>query len=292
MTMPKTAVGFAHGKIILMGEHAVVYGEPAIALPFPSATVQATITETKGPAMIDCIFYTGELQEAPNELRNIQSAVAAVCSNLGLPLENFSLSIVSTIPAERGMGSSAAVAAAVIRALFHYAGDELADDQLLKLINVAEVIAHGNPSGLDALMTSSGSPVYYKKEHPFEPFPLSIDACLIVADTGEMGQTREAVEDIAKLMEERPKETAEKVKKLGQLAELSKLVVEENQPNELGRAMTNAHQLLAELTVSNEKLDLLVEKALGAGALGAKLTGGGRGGCMISLAKTQKEAEH
>lgn len=291
MTMPKTAVGFAHGKIILMGEHAVVYGEPAIALPFPAATVQATITEKEGPVAIDCLFYSGELQHVPQELKNIRAAIEASCALLQLPLKNFSVSIVSTIPAERGMGSSAAVAAAVIRSLFHYEGVELEDDQLLTLINISEVIAHGNPSGLDALMTSSISPVYYKKSLPFESFPLSIDAHLIVADTGEMGQTREAVGDVGKLNEQYPEETTEKIRGLGILADQARTAIEEKRPDLLGVSMTQAHALLKQLTVSNPTLDTLVEKAIQAGALGAKLTGGGRGGCMICLTKTRKEAE-
>lgn len=291
MTMPKTAVGFAHGKIILMGEHSVVYGEPALAMPFPAATVQSTVTETNGPVTIDCLFYSGFLEDAPEHLKNIRCAVEAACLAADLPLENFNLTIISTIPAERGMGSSAAVAAAVIRSLYHYAGKELKDEQLLRLINVAEVIAHGNPSGLDALMTSSASPVYFKKQHPFEPFPLSLEGYLIVADTGQMGQTKEAVGDIAAQMNKQEAEISPKIKQLGQLADSAKESIQENELEKLGSLMTEAHRILSELTVSNDKLDTLVEKALETGALGAKLTGGGRGGCMISLASSSKEAE-
>lgn len=291
MTMPKTAVGFAHGKIILMGEHSVVYGEPAIALPFPAATVQATVTETSGPVTIDCVFYSGDLQKAPATLKNIRAAIDASCALLQLPFKDFNVSIVSTIPAERGMGSSAAVAAAVIRALFHYERTELSNEQLLPLVNIAEAIAHGNPSGLDALMTSSTSPVYYTKDSPFTPFPLSIDAQLIVADTGERGQTRKAVEDVATLNKMNPQQTQDTIHALGQLVVLSRTAIEENDPVALGQRMSQAHELLKDLTVSNSTLDHLVNVALKNGALGAKLTGGGRGGCIIALAYTQKEAE-
>ena len=291
MTTPKTAVGFAHGKIILMGEHSVVYGKPAIALPFPAATVQATITETEGPVTIDCVFYSGELHKAPHNLKNIRAVIEASCALLQLPFKNIHVSIVSMIPAGRGMGSSAAVAAAVIRALFHFEGKELTSEQLLTLINIAEVIAHGDPSGLDALMTSSTSPVYYKKGLAFESFPLSIEAHLIVADTGEVGQTRVAVEDVAALNQQDPKNIGEKIKHLGNLADLARTAIEEKDAATLGKMMSQAHLTLSELTVSNPTLDYLVEKSLVSGALGAKLTGGGRGGCMIALARTQTEAE-
>ena len=287
----KSSLGTSHGKIILMGEHAVVYGEPALAMPFPAARVKVSIKESTGPITLDCRYYTGELSKAPEHLRNIQAIIDATVLELGLPLENMAINIESTIPAERGMGSSAAVAAAVIRALYDFAQTPLEHDQLLRLVDIAEVIAHGNPSGLDALMTSSDLPVYFKKEHPFETFPLSINAYLIVADSGQMGQTKEAVGDIAKLKEQDSKTISKKIQQLGIIAEEAKKAILNNDAHALGKNMTQAHSLLAELTVSNEKLDFLVKEAIDAGALGAKLTGGGRGGCMIALATSKEDAE-
>ena len=290
-TVNNQAVGKATGKIILMGEHAVVYGEPSLAIPFPKATIQTTVTQSTGPITVDCIYHNGLLTDVPERLSNLLTVVEVSLKALKQNMKDFSLKIDSSIPAERGMGSSAAVAVATVRALFNYFEQELTHEQLLELVNVSEVIAHGNPSGLDAAMTSGEQPLYYTKGKPFVPFKMSVDAYLVVADTGIKGQTREAVGSIAALMKEHPEETMNDIHQLGELADKAKTAIEENSPIDLGSYMHQAHLLLDKLGVSNEQLNQLVDAALANGALGAKLTGGGRGGCMIALADSETTAQ-
>lgn len=290
-TVNNQAVGKATGKIILMGEHAVVYGEPSLAIPFPKATIQTTVTQSTGPITVDCIYHNGLLTDVPERLSNLLTVVEVSLKALKQNMKDFSLKIDSSIPAERGMGSSAAVAVATVRALFNYFEQELTHEQLLELVNVSEVIAHGNPSGLDAAMTSGEQPLYYTKGKPFVPFKMSVDAYLVVADTGIKGQTREAVGSIAALMKEHPEETMNDIHQLGELADKAKTAIEENNPIDLGSYMHQAHLLLDKLGVSNEQLNQLVDAALANGALGAKLTGGGRGGCMIALADSETTAQ-
>ena len=284
------ALGTANGKIILMGEHSVVYGEPAIAIPFPATHIQVAVTETEGPVQLDCVYYQGNLASAPKHLENLIAVVESTISELNQELKGLKLTIESTIPVERGMGSSAAVAIAMVRALFAYFSTPLPDETLLTLANVSETIAHGNPSGLDAAMTSGRHPLYYIKGEPFVPFPLSMSAYLIVADTGLKGQTRDAVASIAQLNQENPEVTMNAIHRLGALAREAKLAIESNIPVTLGLVMDTAHETLSFLGVSNDTLNHLVSTARTNGALGAKLTGGGRGGCMIALAADQETA--
>ncbi|WP_410262178.1 mevalonate kinase [Alkalibacterium sp.] len=289
--MPDKATGIAHGKIILMGEHAVVYGEPAIAFPFMATPVEVKIEKAATPTQIISSYYQGPLYEAPRSLNNLGVLIQTICKDLNQSSDHLSITITSSIPAERGMGSSAAVATALVRALFAYYDESLNTSQLLKYVDLSEKIAHGDPSGIDARVTSSDVPIFYQKGSVFEPFTLNISGYLIASDTGLQGQTRQTVEDVAEQVKCSPDQTLTLIKRLGQLTLQAKEAIEKNQKVTLGHLMTQAHEVLQQLHVSNDRLDRLVDTALSHGALGAKLTGGGRGGCMIALTRTKKEAE-
>lgn len=289
--MSTQGIGYANGKIILMGEHSVVYGEPSIAIPFPATQIKTTVQASEGETAIDCVFYKGLLNDMPELLESLKAVIKVSLERLG-QTDTLSLTIDSTIPAERGMGSSAAVAVATTRGIYDYFQQSLAHSELLEIVEISEKIAHGNPSGLDALMTSSSTPYYYIKGQPVTPIDLHLTAVLVVADTGKTGQTKEAVANVGEKI--RSKSGAiyqRKIKDLGQLAKSSKDYLSQNQPEKLGLAMNQAQNLLSELGVSSLELDALVVSALSHNALGAKLTGGGRGGCMIALARDLNDAQ-
>src|SRR5690625_1990798 len=117
----KVAVGVAHSKLILVGEHAVVHGQPAIAIPFPLVGAESTIEQVPGAVKIDSTFYHGPIESAPETLEGIVNCIKETLAHLGLPCKDLLIKIKSSIPPGKGLGSSASVATAVIKSLFNYA---------------------------------------------------------------------------------------------------------------------------------------------------------------------------
>lgn len=286
--MKSAGVGSASGKIILMGEHSVVYGEPAIAFPFQATRITATI-EPSFENELYSQYYDGPLAGVPKSLKNLHHLVSKLQQEL--PTGPIAVTIESTIPSERGMGSSAAVAVAVTRSYFDYMQRTLTQAELLRFVNFSEKIAHGNPSGIDAAATSGHEPILFEKSAPFQAFPLNINAFLVVADTGVKGKTRETVKEVARRFDQEPTIIGPSIKHLGRLTQAARQAIIADEPAQLGELMNAAQDELTALGVSNQTLDDLIKVAREAGALGAKLTGGGRGGCMIALAADQQTAK-
>ena len=289
--------GNAHGKVILMGEHSVVYGYPAIALPFQQVKVQCVVSRYSGEIWLESDFYTGALKDAPPERAHLATAVDASLDYLQQAKKNLKITIISDLPASRGLGSSAAVAVALIRALFQYFERQLQEEELILLANQAERVAHGNPSGIDVLTTAFSQPVWFRRSlvnqgiKELKPFPVSLPAYLVVADTAIYGQTKEAIAIIAQKRETEPEETERLLHELGDFALQAGTAIVRQDCYRLGELMSSAHRNLQALGVSHAVLDHLTDQALRQGALGAKLTGGGLGGCMICLSEDEKNAQ-
>ncbi|VTS30477.1 mevalonate kinase [Streptococcus porcinus] len=270
----KIGIGKAHSKIILMGEHSVVYGFPAIALPLKDIEVTCLIQEAKEKLKFD--FYD-----------TLSTAIYSALDFLQIKEKPISYEIISQVPQKRGMGSSAAVSIAAIRAVFDYFDQPINDDLLEILVNKAEIIAHTNPSGLDAKTCLSDHAITFIRNVGFESLAINLEAYLVIADTGIHGHTREAVNKVAKFEES----NLPHLTRLGQLTEEVHRAIISKDIEVMGHAMTQAHQELKAIGVSIEQSDLLVQEALAHQALGAKMSGGGLGGCIIALAATKKDAE-
>ncbi|EHR37020.1 mevalonate kinase [Facklamia languida] len=278
--------GQAHSKIILMGEHSVVYDYPAIAIPFDAVQVKVTVQASPDQeSWIDCRYHTGRLNQAPASLDNLKKAIQLTLQSLHKSQDPLMIQIHSTIPQERGMGSSAAVVVALIRAICDYYQVPLAQDHLRLLTNEAEVIAHESTSGIDTLVTSSQTAYIYRKSRPAKAFDFRLDAVLVVADSGQAGRTRLAVNHVHQLRLKKPEFVEQSMATIGYFVNQAYGAIRQNDPNELGRFMTYNHYYLNQLGVSNPHLDQIINAAWLAGALGAKLTGGGLGGCVIALAR-------
>ncbi|HBY88846.1 mevalonate kinase [Ruoffia sp. FAM 24228] len=285
-------IGKAHSKIILMGEHAVVYDYPAIALPFNSANVTVTITPSKSNhTYIHSSYYDGIIEDAPESLDNLKQAIEVTLSSFKLANTPMDITIDSSIPSGRGMGSSAAVSVALVRALCDFYKQEISNYQLNFIVNQAEVIAHESTSGLDTLLASTNSPVIYRKSQTAKTIKINLDAYLVVADSDMPGQTKTAVSKVRQLKESKPDFIRTVMRAIGGFVQQSVDAIQAKDINELGRLMTYNHYYLNQLEISNAHIDRIVNAAWIAGALGAKLTGGGFGGCVIALAQTKVEAD-
>lgn len=284
-------VGQAHSKLILIGEHSVVYGKPAIALPFPTLHVQAVVSEQEGSITLECEYFRGRLEEVPHHLGGIALCIIKTLKTLNQSPSSLHISIHSTIPIGRGLGSSAAIAIAVVRSLYHFFHEPLPEKMLMRLVNIAETYAHGNPSGIDMIAAISDHSLWFEKGKTVKPITIATPFSLIVADTGRRGNTREAVQAINLNLKKSPETVEQSIQLLGELAHQAKVAIEQGEIANLGSLMNDAHTELAKLGVSDPGLDKLVELTRKAGAFGAKLTGGGRGGCMIALAKDETHAK-
>lgn len=277
-------IGHAHSKIILMGEHAVVYDYPAIALPFPEANVTVNVSLSKGnESWLDSAYYRGPISNMPDELSNLYTAIDTTIKSFDLPNQPLNIVVNSSIPAGRGMGSSAAVAVALVRALCSYYNQTISNYQLQLIVNQAEVIAHDSTSGIDTLVSSTNQAVIYQKSQKPKAFTFNLEAELIVADSGMVGQTKKAVSHVKRLIKSKPLLIDEVMQSIGQFVDYALEAIQSKDIVSLGRLMTYNHHYLSQLEISHPRLDRIISASWLAGALGAKLSGGGLGGCVIAL---------
>lgn len=280
-------IGTSHAKIILMGEHSVVYGQPAIALPLPSVQLSVTLSSRQdNQRIIKSRYYHGSLENLPSSMIGIKKLIDTLSARFNDQETGWDLKIESQLPAERGMGSSAASAIAIIRAFFDYYDEPLDRTLLLQLADVEEQITHRSPSGLDAATVSSDKPLFYVKGRIGVPIEMNLDASLVIADTGKKGATKEAILAVKDELKNNNEKAEEHIKHLGELVNQTKDYLVQNDIVKLGDALNFAQTDLVALNVSDPSLDHLIHVARDNGALGAKLTGGGRGGCMIALMQT------
>lgn len=288
--MRKSATGQSHAKIIFFGEHSVVYGQPAICLPISKIKTIVSIKDTDTGQHVASKYFTGALSEMPDSQTGIQLLINTILVELHQEKTPFTLQVTSEIPAERGMGSSAATAIAIVRAFFHFFHQSLSHAELLRLADVSEQYIHGNPSGLDAATVGSKTPIWFVKGRRPQAIPIKQNAFLVIVDTGIMGQTGLAVQHVkSKLAGDHHAE--EDIEMLGKIAKQARSCLANGDSQKLGSLMNDSQTILSKLGVSHPILDQFATLALKNGALGTKLTGGGMGGCLITLTSSKPSAK-
>ena len=279
----------APGKIILVGEHAVVYQQPAIAFPVRAVSVKVYILANPIGKMGDvrvespAIHLDSRLQELDPQ-HPLAAAIQTVTHHLGIRhLPAMHIKVSSTIPSGAGFGSSAAVSVAVIRALSAFLGHPLPNEEINQLAYQMEVRQHGTPSGIDNTVITFNRPVYYTRGLPIEILSVSAPVHLVIADSGTAASTREMVLGVRQRYEQAEEQYQHIFAEIGAISRLARQKLEQGPIQELGPLLTQNHLLLKKIGVSTPLLDQLVETAINHGAWGAKLSGSGGGGNIIAL---------
>lgn len=286
-----TAHGLAHAKAILFGEHAVVYGSPALAVPLHGLGVQTDIRNSPGAeTRIESQLFSGTAHSAPETMGPVVAGLQAALEATGGPSAEVELRIRSAIPHSRGLGSSAAVATSVARAVAALRGQVIDATALHTIVQKAETVAHGRPSGIDAWAVATPAPIRFQGGRATR-IEVGRRLIFVLADSGHHGSTAEAVSGVRALHEAQPARINAAISRLAELTEGAVDEMRTGERDSIGARMLEAHSLLADIGVSTPALDALVDAATAAGACGAKLTGGGLGGCVLALADSDDQAQ-
>jgi len=274
---PRTA--FGHGKVILFGEHAVVYGHPAVAASLPKG---ATAIAKQGNGRLSIPAWRLEVQVADGS--QVGRALQAILTRLDAGGLDFDLAV--DIPSRAGLGSSAAVSAAIARATAQAVG--LGDHEARQAAFDAEAVFHGSPSGIDTAVAFEGGVGRFDRGAGWQPIHTRQPITLCVGLSGRPRHTLAQVEKVRRLRDQTAA-AASILKTMGELSDEGTIALVAGEIDVLGRLLDVAHGLLVAIGVSAFELDTMVHLARSAGAIGAKMTGAGGGGAVIALAPGSEE---
>lgn len=284
----------APAKAILVGEHAVVYHQPAIAFPINQRTSKTGIFANPlgSPDEIRFIAKDINFDDYAQNLYPTHpfcAALDAVKQLAGVDhLPACTVKIKSSIPIASGLGSSASISVCLIKALCQFIGYPASPQQIIAAANKVEIQYHGTPSGIDSTVITENQMIYFVKGEGFHPISIANPFQIIIANSGIPGNTKEAVAAVRQSWVENTFLYNDYFQEIGKIVQQSEIALKSGDFDKLGQLMFSNHILLQKLGVSMPTLDILVDAAMQAGAYGAKISGGGLGGNIIALVAENK----
>ncbi|MCB9566424.1 MAG: mevalonate kinase [Myxococcales bacterium] len=272
----------AFGKVILLGEHSVVYGHPAIAAGLPQGLrlTAEPLPDSAAPIELEIPAWGIDLALRPGEVHPVAMSALAVLSACKGPRSGWRVRGESSLPARAGLGSSAALTVALARLVL---GPDAPVDAVIEASMVGERIFHGQPSGLDSAVAARGGVLRFVRGEPTQEIALTAPIPLLIFPSGVARSTAVEVGKVRARRERLPSIIDPVLGALGAAVESGIDAILRNDLECLGEIMNVSHELLSALDVSAPALDHIVERARAHGAPGAKLTGAGGGGCAIAL---------
>jgi len=276
----------APGKIIITGEHFVVHGSLALVASIDrGALVEAEAFESIEIVSKALGSFSSKKGEVPLSLKPTLEAIKATLEFMG-EKKGVKVVIDSDLPVSSGLGSSSAVAVATVAATSSALNHELSPEEIVNLAMVSERITHGKPSGIDVNVAVYGGVILFKMGEKPKQIELCKDVEFLVCHSGIERRTSEMVSKFSKMKKSYPSLFTSLVSSSSYFTEMATSALVNKDLTTLGSIMNFFHAVLSRLGVSTRELDYIVERALEAGCIGAKLTGAGGGGCIIALPKS------
>jgi len=285
--MVDSRMGFGRGKVILLGEHSVVHGSPAIAIGINrgiSAVARVADEDLLTVAPWSAWVRPRNKGEEPLE-RAFAIALGTYSNRPRLRID-----VQVDLPSGAGLGCSAALGVAVFDAIDGVLRINRSREELGRMVHGWEEVFHGSPSGIDNMAAAVGGVLRYRKGAPLKPLSLVHPLQVVVAHSGERSKTKEMVSLVACQLASNPASVRDKFDDVSDLVDEAEVALSTGDMRTLGRLLNWNHGILSSLLLCTPKVEELCRLARAEGALGAKVTGAGGGGCIVALAEDDQHA--